>query len=355
MNIDFSSLGSYLAKSAKILIMLSARPTTDSVAGALSLYLSLKQIGKQVTIACSEPIAVGLNRLIAIDKISDQLGGRNLVASFDYVQDSIEKVSYHIAEGKFNLVIQPKNGFAPLDSQKVSYSYTGSDADLLITLGVSRLENLGNIYQKEQKIFGEKELVNIDISPLNTRFGKLNLISPQNSSCSELVGLLIKNLSLPNNPDIATNIIAGIEAVTANFTTRTGADTFEVVGWCLSSGGRRGQLQTNVPAQTFDTRPYLNQPLRQSIPTQNGYSQFNQNNFNQPSFQPQVQPQVQPQQSSWQPPQPQPQPQTWQQPSLAGQPPEAAQQPQTQPQPQQQFSPSPDWLKPKIYKGSTQV
>lgn len=398
--LDFSSIGASLAKSKSQIIFLPQNLTVDNTAAGLALYLALKQLGKSVSIATSESVPVGLNRLIGIDKIVNQVGSRNLVISFDYVQDSIEKVSYNIDKGKFNLVIEPKEGFPALDSNKVEYSYKGSGADLLIVIGSSRLENIGRLYMDEQKMFTAKEIANIDISPLNTRYGKTNLINSQSSSLSELSGLIIKNLGLPVNADIATNILTGIDTITNGLSVRTGASTFEIVSWCMSQGGRRAQGSPAQAAAPFDTRPYMpptrpapfNPQVNQSFTPRAGWAGFNQPYQNGQNF-------YQPQQPSQQPYQQPAQPPAWQPPSLVGQPPvaplpqyqpfnqpnpvpqpwqppvQAPQQPQSIPamqpsfpsnsnqgfeeplvnQSQQQQVPSPDWLKPKIYKGSTQV
>jgi len=141
----FSKIGKLLVKSKQILIFLPVNPSVDVTAAGLALYLSLKASGKRAVIVCSEPIPVALNRLIGVDKIQNQIGGQNLVISFEYLEDSIEKVSYNINNGKFNLVIQPKEGYPPLDYQKLSYKYSGAVADMLIIIGCQRPEELGRL------------------------------------------------------------------------------------------------------------------------------------------------------------------------------------------------------------------
>ena len=366
--LDFSSLGEKFAKSKNQIIFLAQNLTADNASAGLALYLSLKQAGKAVSIATSEPVPVGLNRIVGIDKIVNQVGSRNLVISFDYVQDSIEKVSYNIDKGKFNLVIEPKENFPALDPAKVGYSYKGSDADLVIIIGASRPENIGRLYGDEQKMFAAKETVNIDISPLNTRYAKTNLINPQSSSLSEFVGLIIKNLGLPVNADITTNILTGVDSVTNGLSVRTGASTFEIVSWCMGQGGQRQQAASSQPNTSFDTQsfmpptrpPQFNGGVNQSFTPKQGWSGYSQQpQPTQPPYQ--QMPTQQP--PAWQPPapapvqqyqpfvNPNPAPQPWQPPKQ--QPYQGFEEPISNPTPNP--SPSPDWLKPKIYKGSTQV
>ena len=341
-NSIISKISALLGKSNDILIVLPIQPTVDAAAAALSFSLSLSKSQKQSTVACSEPITVGLNRLVGVNKITDKIGSRNLIASFDYIEDSIEKVSYSISEGKFNLVIKPKEGFPPMDTEKVSYSYSGASADLLISIGAPRPENLGKIFHNERKLFDEQETINIDTSPLNSQFGKSNLVDPRSSSLSEIVGLMIKYLNMPIDADIATNLLAGMETATNNFTVKTRAETFEMIAWCMKNGGRREQLKTQLPAQPFNAKPFMTPSIP---PVQKMQPQKPPINSR-----PQVFPQSQPR------PQFQPQPQT--QPSavnttnrnLSGT--TFAGKSFQSPVPS---APSPDWLKPKIYKGSSNI
>ncbi len=360
---DFAKLGELFSKSENTLIILSQRPSVDIAAAALALYLSFRNTEKkkQVSVACSEPIRVGLNRLVAVDKITNKVGSKNLVISFDYVEDSIEKVSYHINNGKFNLVIRPKGNFSPLNPEEISYSYTGAASDLVITVGAQRLEDLGRIYEEEKQLFSEQETVNFDIDSRNSLFGKTNFVDFRSSSYCELAGLMIRGLGLPTDADVATNLLAGIEAATKNLAFKTRAETFDIVSWCLKNGGRRGQMVVGQPqgASQFSPR-YFN---RAQAPNA-GYSR--KYNFQKPVAYPASSKAQSYKQQTYQRGASLPQ-QRWQnnQEGNLSHPPSAQFQGQNQRFIPQSDSaalkkdddqpPSPDWLKPKIYKGGTRV
>jgi len=211
--IDDSSVNSIqeaLNGAKNILILSPANPSLDSIAASLALYLSLKKQGKQVLAACPSPMTVAFNRLIGVNKITDKVGGRNLIISFDYLKDSIEKVSYNIENEKFNLVVEPKAGCPSLKNDKVSYSYTGSEADLVFIIGALKLEDLDKLYFNEKRVFDNSLTVNIDNRTNNTKFGKVNLVNPQSASCCEILTLLIKRLNLPIDPDTSSNLLAGL-------------------------------------------------------------------------------------------------------------------------------------------------
>jgi len=289
----FSSVRESLATAQNVSILLPQNPSLDKIAASLALFLSLKKTGKKVIIACSTEMTVEFSALIGVDQIQTELGGRDLTISFDYIEDSIEKVSYNIENNKFNLVIQPKAGFPPLSTEKVNYSYSGGEADLIFTLGVQNLKNLGRLYQ-ESKLLPEKQpIINIDIGSTGNRFGKVNLIDPTASSCSEIVAQLISRLGLPVNEDIASNLFLAIEKTTRGFSSpKVDAATFEAAAFCFRAGARRA-----APRPRPERRPKKRVPLK-PMPTKVS----------------------------------------------------AAKKPE-----EPKKKPSPDWLEPKIYKGNTKI
>lgn len=237
---DFSNLQRNLATAQMVLVVVPLNPSLDKMAAALSLYLSLKRTGKTVTVACCQQMTVEFSQLVGVDQVTDKLGRKSLVISFDYVKDSIEKVSYNVEGDKFNLVVQPKSGFPPLDTKSISYNYSGTDSELVFVIGAQKLEDLGGLYESEKNFYENNQVINIDCHPQNTQFGKINIFNPQVSSYSEMVTLILKNLNLPFDQDIVTNLLIGLKSATDNFQSPSvSADTFEVAAYCLRAGARR--------------------------------------------------------------------------------------------------------------------
>ena len=237
---DFTPVEEALAPAQTFAVVLPTNLNTDKVAAALALFLSLKKAGKQVSIACSTPMIVEYSSLVGVDKIGQKFGGRNLIVSFDYKEDSIEKVSYHIENNKFNLVIQPKEGYPPLSTQKINYSYFGNQADVVLTVGAASWENLGSLYQENKSLFEESQSINLDISSHNSQFAKINLVDSQMASLSELVTLMLSSLNLPLDEDMASNLLLGIKKASFDFSlNKSGPSTFEAVAICLRAGARQ--------------------------------------------------------------------------------------------------------------------
>ena len=235
-----------LQSAKQVLILLPQNPSVDSVAAALALYLALTKAKMSTTIGCPTEMTVGFNRLFGVDKIKQRIGNQNLVISFDYPEDSLEKVAYDKdpANQKFHLTIETKAGFEALDASKVQYSYTGSSADVIFVIGASALEDLGMLYQQEKKLLDDKQktLVNLSKSAKNSQFGTVNLYDPTVSGESEIILAVFQALNLPIEQDIATNLLAGIESSTGNLSTANSADTYEAVATLLRQGAKKGHL-----------------------------------------------------------------------------------------------------------------
>lgn len=317
-----------ILESAKaIVIALPQSPTLDSVASALSLYLALSGSGKQVNVVCPTQMTVEFNHLVGVDKVGTAINGssgKNLVIAFPYQEGSIEKVSYNIENDTFNLVIEPRENYPVITPEMINYSYSGGNIDLIITISTPRLTDLGTLYNNSQSLFNQKPVINIDYRSQNIMYGKVNIVDPTVSSSSELTTSLLSQLGFSIDADIATNLYVGIASGSQNFTSpATSAFTFETAAICLRNGAKKIAEATS--------------PL--------------------PSF-PQAQSQVQRPAAS-----PAPFPKTPRPFFPKGQKPKMVpnfQQPQSQSQPQQlpakeptQAETPPDWLKPKIYKGST--
>ncbi len=248
-----------LQTAKQVLVLLPQTPNVDSVAAALALYLALVKKGLSTTIGCSSQMTVQFNRLFGVDKIKPRIGNQNLVITFNYPEDSLEKVAYDKdpQSQKFHLTIEPKAGMQPLDASQVEYSYTGSNADVIFVVGARSLEDLGELYKQEKALLDNKSKVLVNLSTLdkNAQFGTVNLYDPTASGCSEIMATVIRALELALEPDMATNLLAGIEAATQNLTQAGSADTFEAVVELIRLGGQRNHLAVAPAYAGFSQTP----------------------------------------------------------------------------------------------------
>lgn len=249
-----SELKTKLTSAQKILIALPAEITEDNLSAGLSLFLSLQQERKDVSIVTVGVIKVSHTNLFGVGKVGNLLSknsGGNLTVTLEGVVSNgsvpaLEKLDWYPEGSNLNLVfhVLPGQKFEPA---KISHSYSGAGFDLIFCLGAPNLSDLGTIYSNNLEVFSNTLLVNIDNSTTNSNFGKINIVDSQASSLSEMIGQIIPDLNLPLDQDAASNIITGIINATSNLTSKVNPDTFLTLGRAMQSGGVLKQA-TPMPA-----------------------------------------------------------------------------------------------------------
>lgn len=240
-----NSFKSIVEKSKSVLILLPTKPYFDQVAAGLSLYLALRD-EKQVQISTPAAMIVEFNRLIGVNKVTQELGNKNMVIRFsDYKANDIERVSYDIEDGQFRLTVIPKPSVKPPTKEQVNFSYSGVSTDTIVLIGGANESHFPAISSKD--LVGAN-LIHIGIRDVSLPSNKnyISLSRPA-SSVSEVVYSLIKESSTKLDQDIATNLLMGIEQGSDNFkNSEVNADTFLVISELMKAGGKR---LSNIPLQ----------------------------------------------------------------------------------------------------------
>ncbi len=244
---DLNLIQSTVDKSHKILICTVDKPSFDGVAASLGLYLILKQAGKEVIVASNSQPLVRDSHLVGLDKIKTNIGQANLVISFPYKEEQVNKVVSDIQDDIFNLIIEPKPGNPPVKIEDLKFSYRGAQADLIIIIGARQLDDVGPILLEEKDLLDKTPILNLSNQP--SSFGKFNLVDPQ-ASLSEIVTALSQELGLKLNQDAAQNLLLGIEDATNHLQANNlTADTFEALATLYRAGARRPKPTQPTPAQ----------------------------------------------------------------------------------------------------------
>jgi hypothetical protein len=262
-----NSLISLIDSASSVLIVLPTKPYFDQVAAGLSLYLSIHD-RKEVSIYSPIPMTVGFNRLIGVNKISTDLGNKNLSIKFSgYEAANIDKVSYDIENGEFKLTVVPKTGFAAPQKEQITTDYFGTAADLVILVGGANDSHF--------PILGSDELKNAKVAHVGTRGldSKREILSfaKPGATTSELVASLIRENGMTMDTDTATNLLMGVEEGSGNFSSpEVTPETFEVFAHLLRSGGlRQPRIKlspANFPPGAIPTKPY-SQQVKQVVST----------------------------------------------------------------------------------------
>ena len=225
-----------LTSATSVAIYLPPDPSFPLVAAGLGVYLSLKSRGTSVDIVCPTPMTVAMNRLVGVDQIKTELPGRNLVISFDYVKDAIEKVSYNVENGKFNLLVQPKAGHQPLSADNVGFKLAGNSPDLVVLVGNASIPLPADLPAKASATAGASAKAD-DTGP---KLPTLSLVPNDSHPLAAETAAMIQTANLPLDQDIAGNLLQGLADETGRFNTAT-ADDFSAAANLTRHGGSLNQ------------------------------------------------------------------------------------------------------------------
>lgn len=249
----FNSLNSFL-------LVLPPDPDSELVTSALSLHLTLKNSGKQSQIGYSGSLPQ-LENVLGISELNNSVGNKNLHISFDFLESNLEKVDYEVDhQGKFSIIVHPKENAPVPDSTKVKFSYSGAQADLVIVFSVSSLEELGPVYAQEKKFLDEAKILCISNSLTPVSF-TANLLQQPGLNYGEITGKLIQKNNLKPSKEAASNLIQVIYKATNNLThPKVNATTFENLAFLTRSGGQIPGRPPISPPFAFPQPPHFGPP-----------------------------------------------------------------------------------------------
>lgn len=249
---QITELKNLLPSAKNIAIAIPSGVDIDKLAAGLSFFLAFEAVGKEVSIVCDDNILVGQSHLFGVDHVQKTLSsteGGNLtlilegVAASDNTIPALEKLDWYAENSNLNLVfhVLPGQTFQPA---RIVPRYQGSGFNLIFVVGAANLNTLGNVYSQNQSTYSGTHIVNIDTQAANTSFGQTNVLDTGVSSLSEMAVNLITDLGLNLDSDTASNLLTGIFDETNNLSDpKVTADTYMAVAQCLRVGGKKPGVQ----------------------------------------------------------------------------------------------------------------
>ncbi len=230
-------------KSKSILICVSENPSGDALGSALALYLSLGKMGKKADVVSPTAVSEKYSFLPSSNEIASKVEGvRNYVLSIDMEEEKLQQLSYEVRDNKLRIFITAKN--SGLEEKNVTLESSKFNYDLIVVLDTPDLENLGSAYDENPELFYETPVINIDHSPSNEYFGKINFVDVTASSTSEIVFEIVSELGEELFYEhIATNLLAGIISATESFRNRnTTPRAFLTAASLISKGANKQEI-----------------------------------------------------------------------------------------------------------------
>lgn len=245
------TLASALENTKSVLILLPKNPYFDQVAAACGLFLAIKD-KYETTMHSPTPMLVEFNRLVGVDRVSNELANKNVIIKLiNYPASQIERVLYDTdGVNELALTVIAKQGVPSPKPENFTFTQSGITVDTVILLGGANdthfpalaLPDLANV-----------KIVHIGRESVNLNGREVMSLARPASSLSEVVCSVLNESSIEISADAGTNLFAGVIEGSRNFTdAAVTADTFKIASHLLEHGARRMQTQQQprpVPGQ----------------------------------------------------------------------------------------------------------
>lgn len=229
-----------IEKYNSIAIATPTNPSVDEMGAALSLYLSLGKLNKNLSIATPKAPLVEVSSLVGIDEVKTTLGADSgdLVMYLPYKEGEIDKVTSTIEENYLKLMVKAGEKGLSFSENEVKFSRGTTPPEALFVVGAARVSDLGGLF--DPSLLKDTLVINIDNKPDNQGFGDIVMVSSRFSSVSEAIANLIISLNLYLDLDISQNLMLGIAVATDNFQNpKTSSLAFEMAGILMRNGALR--------------------------------------------------------------------------------------------------------------------
>ncbi len=233
-----------IEKANSILVTFNKTWNGDSQASALALFLVLKKMRKNVSLAAD---SFGRNStfgfLPSFNNIETRLDNlRKFIISVNIANAKVGQVKYKIQEDSLDFIISPKEGF--FSSEDVKAKSGDFKYDLVIVIDTEDLESLGSIYDSDTEFFYKVPIINIDHHSSNESFGQINYVSLTASSSAEVIFELVSEYARDLiDEDVATCLLAGIISKTKNYkTANVSPQLLNYSSQLISMGARREEI-----------------------------------------------------------------------------------------------------------------
>ena len=189
-------------KSESILIIPDQSLGTETIGATFGLALFLEALSKRVDVLISSDLSKkvsfpesGTSPKKPSSLITEIYDPRAFIIKINTQEKPASQLKYEADKDCLKIIIDSeRENFSPQD---ISFEYTPFGYDLIITLGIGNLKNLGDIFLKNRDFFQQIPIINIDIKPAITAENKntINLINQGCASKSEIIYSLLKQLN----------------------------------------------------------------------------------------------------------------------------------------------------------------
>lgn len=241
-----------LRKSNSILVVIGKNIEGDTVGSALAINLILEKMGKTCDIVSNENPNAKFSFLPNIEKINPGINIiRDFIISVNIKEHPIKEIHYEAAGDKLNIYLSGQT--TRMSKEKIEAKLANPNYDLLIVLNSPDLSSLGEFYEKNTDFFFNIPIINIDHSPSNENFGKINMVDILSSSTAEVLTKLFYILDKKIfDEKISTCLLTGIISETNCFQAPNTAPSTLI---CSANLIMQGADQSQIVTHLYKTKP----------------------------------------------------------------------------------------------------
>lgn len=230
-----------------ILVVVSQNAGFDGTAAGLSLYLSIKKLGKNVSIIAKNPTVGDAQLLYGVDKIGKNDQKKDLVINVADAVKNVDKVTYFLEGETLKIVVHAFDQSNGISIEEITFDKTSTKAEMLLSIGFTSIDQLRNELIHEQDINSNVWIINLNNAKTIKKFAQLDLSDSNASGLSEITTNLFQLLALPLDEDIAFNLYSGIAVASQMFAPKVvTSNTLQVAAWLLKFGaGKAGLAQSS--------------------------------------------------------------------------------------------------------------
>jgi len=196
-----------LREAKNIAIVPSKVAGVDAFAAGVGLYFMLKDLNKDVTLVYPGSKPEEFSDLNDVN-ITSNVTQRELVVSVDYSGTDASKVHYSTENDILFLTVSPVS--KEFDLSKIKSEIKGYNFDLIITIGAQIPDDFGQTFKELEGEFSKADILNLDNTDRNQRFGTINIIDSNEDSLSLLVLNKAPSWELKVNSKAAEALLKGI-------------------------------------------------------------------------------------------------------------------------------------------------
>lgn len=237
-------------ESQSILLVTGGDTHGDAVATLIALSLTGAKLGKQMTALSLTGVPHRLSFLSHAKDVVKTLPKQNdFLISLNMAQATVEQLSYKVEKGSLEILITPKdNGI--FSEKDVTAKMLQNSYDLIVTVNVHDLDQLGALYSDNTELFFNTPIINLDHHASNEGFGKINLVDIQAAATAQIAYKMIQGLEKQQvngaillDKEIATALLTGLTAETESFQTySTTPEVFGIASILCDAGANQQEI-----------------------------------------------------------------------------------------------------------------